>query len=107
MTKKKDDFEKLLGKELKNKSVALSYLNEAYKDNDLNFFIKCIKDVIKANGGFTKLAKEAGVSRTSLYSAFSGRKTPTIHHVEKILHALGFSFSLVRIPKKTAHKKAA
>ena len=86
MTRKKDDFDKILHKELKNKIGAAYFLNAALKDCDIKHFLACIKDVIVANEGFAQIAKKANVSRESLYRSLSGKRNPPIAHIDKIFN---------------------
>ena len=100
-TKEPQNLTELLTLELSNKKKALFYLNEAIKDNDMDFFLRCIKIVIDQNGGMKAVSEQAKVSRSSLYKTLSGNRSPSIHQIEKILLSIGFGFSIIHQPNKS------
>ncbi|MFT4178415.1 MAG: putative addiction module antidote protein [Thermomonas sp.] len=57
-------------------------------DGDAAFIAKALGDVARAQG-MTKVARDAGVSRESLYKALSGERSPDFATVLKVTRALG------------------
>ena len=57
-----------------DKAIAI-YLDEALATNDAAVVAACLGDVARARG-MTKLAKEAGLTRASLYKALSSGGNP-------------------------------
>ena len=45
-------------------------------DGDASFIVKALGDIARAKG-MAQVAKEAGLSRESLYKALSGERSPT------------------------------
>ena len=57
-------------------------------DGDAAFIAKALGDIARAKG-MTQVARDAGLSRESLYKALSGERTPTFDTILKVVHALG------------------
>ncbi len=60
---------------------------EETKD-DAAFIAKAIGDIARAKG-MSQVARDAGLSRESLYKALSGERSPGFDTILKVLHALG------------------
>ncbi len=63
-------------------------LEEAQGDGA--FIAKALGDIARAKG-MTQVARDAGLSRESLYKALSGERSPGFDTILKVLHALGLS----------------
>lgn len=57
-------------------------------NGDAAFIAKALGDIARAKG-MTKVARDAGLSRESLYKALSGDRSPEFDTVLKVLDALG------------------
>jgi probable addiction module antidote protein len=57
-------------------------------DGDAAFIAKALGDIARAKG-MSQVARDAGLSRESLYKALSGERTPTFDTILKVVHALG------------------
>jgi probable addiction module antidote protein len=57
-------------------------------DGDANFIAKALGDIARAKG-MTQVARDAGLSRESLYKALSGDRAPGFDTILKVMHALG------------------
>lgn len=55
---------------------------------DAAFVAKALGDIARAKG-MTEVAREAGLSRESLYKALSGERTPSFETILKVVGALG------------------
>ena len=55
---------------------------------DAAFIAKALGDIARAKG-MTEVARDAGLSRESLYKALSGERSPEFDTVLKVLDALG------------------
>jgi probable addiction module antidote protein len=56
--------------------------------NDAAFIAKALGDIARAKG-MSQVARDAGLSRESLYKALSGERTPSFDTVLKVVEALG------------------
>src|SRR2546430_16520911 len=75
---------------LQKKEEAASYLEASLEETDEpRLFPLALQDVIKANGGFSVVARKIGMQREALYRAVSLKTTPKIHVVRAILNAIG------------------
>jgi probable addiction module antidote protein len=63
-----------------------AYLEEA--DGDAAFIAKALGDIARAKG-MGQVAKDAGLSRESLYEALSGERRPDFDTILKVIGALG------------------
>lgn len=57
-------------------------------DGDAAFIAKALGDIARAKG-MSQVARDAGLSRESLYKALSGEQSPGIDTILKVVHALG------------------
>jgi probable addiction module antidote protein len=57
-------------------------------DGDAAFIAKALGDLARAQG-MTQVARDAGVSRESLYKALSGDRSPDFNTILKVVNALG------------------
>ncbi|MCK6527994.1 putative addiction module antidote protein [Myxococcota bacterium] len=57
-------------------------------DGDAAFVAKALGDIARAKG-MTQIAREAGLSRESLYKALSGERSPGFDTILKVVKALG------------------
>jgi probable addiction module antidote protein len=57
-------------------------------DGDAAFIAKALGDIARARG-MSQVARDAGVSRESLYKALSGERTPGFDTILKVMTALG------------------
>ncbi len=73
---------------LDNEVVIAEYLNAALEDENPDVFLMAISDIAKARG-ISKLAKDAGLGRESLYKALAPGAKPRYDTVIKMLRALG------------------
>ena len=68
-------------------------------DGDAAFIAKALGDIARAKG-MSQVARDAGVSRESLYKALSGERTPGFDTILKVMAALGLKLhaEAVHIP---------
>jgi probable addiction module antidote protein len=57
-------------------------------DGDAAFIAKALGDIARAKG-MTQVARDAGLSRESLYKALSGERSPGFDTIIKVIGALG------------------
>ena len=84
---------------LDSEEVIAEYLNAALEDTNPNVFLAAVSDVAKARG-ISKLAKDTGLGRESLYKALSPGAKPRYDTVLKLIHALGVQLHAVPAPVK-------
>ena len=67
-----------------------AYLEACLEDanGDASFVAKALGDIARAKG-MSHVARDAGLSRESLYKALSGERTPGFDTVLKVIRALG------------------
>lgn len=67
-----------------------AYLEACLEDanGDAAFVAKALGDIARAKG-MTQVAREAGLSRESLYKALSGDRSPGFDTILKVIGALG------------------
>ena len=62
--------------------------------DDAAFVAKALGDIARAKG-MTQVARDAGLSRESLYKALSGERTPGFDTILKVVKALGLELRAV------------
>ncbi len=67
-----------------------AYLESSIEEanGDASFVARALGDIARAKG-MTKVAKDSGLSRESLYKALSGDRVPTFDTILKVMGALG------------------
>ena len=59
-------------------------------NGDASFIAKALGDIARAKG-MSQVARDAGLSRESLYKALSGDRSPDFSTILKVVNALGIS----------------
>jgi len=103
MPKRTRDHQAWLIEKLSDPARAASYLNAARKDSQEMFF-EALRDVAQARQ-MSKVAKDAGVTRESLYKVTSVIGNPTYDTFDSVLEALGLDFEIK--PRDIASVSAA
>ncbi|HZK98354.1 MAG TPA: addiction module antidote protein [Caulobacteraceae bacterium] len=70
-----------------------AYLEEAFADGDPAFIASAIGDVARARN-ITAIARDTGLTRETLYRAFSPGGNPTLATMAAVVKALGFQLSI-------------
>ena len=67
-----------------------AYLEASIEEanGDATFIAKALGDIARAKG-MTQVARDAGLSRESLYKALSGERNPAFDTILKVINALG------------------
>jgi probable addiction module antidote protein len=78
-----------------------AYMTEQLETGDPAFVADAL-GVIAGARGMTEVAREAGVSRESLYRALSAEGNPEFGTVMRVAQALGLRFAVTAIPSKVA-----
>jgi probable addiction module antidote protein len=81
-----------------DREFAIEYLKSALEElDDPNYRavgLLALRDVAEAYGGLGMVAREAGISRESLYRALSPTGNPTLKTLLAVLHAVGLRLSV-------------
>ena len=91
-----EPFEPFMLQSLKDSEVAKASLNYVLREGELSDVLALLKDIAKAQGGFSKLARETGLSRVNLYNALSESGNPRFDSIAKVLHSLGLQVAVER-----------
>jgi probable addiction module antidote protein len=93
MPKRTRDHQSWLIEKLTDPKRAASYLNAAREDSQEMFF-EALRDVAQARQNMSHLAKDADVTRRSLYKVTSALGNPTYGTFDAVLRALGLDFAI-------------
>lgn len=74
---------------LEDEDTIVEYLNVTLEENDPALLACALGNVVQARC-MTELARQAGLSRESLYKELSGGRIPSAETLLKVIHALGF-----------------
>ena len=76
-----------------------AYLDTCLEEanGDASFIAKALGDIARAKG-MSQVARDAGLSRESLYKALSGERSPGFDTILKVIGALG-----LKLHAQTAH----
>jgi len=87
----------MVAKLQENPEYASGYLN-ACLEEDLDAFKVGLKQVIDARGGASKVARQAGISRESVYKSYRVGGNPTLKSLSALLATLGLKLSVDHRP---------
>lgn len=90
---------------LKSDEAVLAYLQEALDSDDPKMVSHALGVVARAQG-MTKIARDAGVSRESLYRTLSDEGNPEFATVMKIVRALGMKLAVAPADHNDCHAMA-
>ncbi|CBL46664.1 Predicted transcriptional regulator [gamma proteobacterium HdN1] len=81
---------------LDSEEAIAEYLTIVLEEDDPALLAAAVGDIAKARG-MTQVAKDAGLSRESLYASLGGSTIPRFDTLHKVMNALGIK--LVAVPK--------
>lgn len=99
MKNKYRSLDDLLEEYLQDPDFALSFLNQALADQDVEALKLSLKDIIRVHGNVSNLAKNAHMSRGTIYKIMTGKGNLEIGTVLKLIHALGYDLTVSRKEK--------
>jgi probable addiction module antidote protein len=89
------DYTAQLIEDLKDPAEAAAYLEAALQEGNQEALLMAMRQVAAARGGMTAIAQQTGLSRESLYRAFSKRGNPTVTTLSSVLAAAGLRLSVL------------
>src|SRR5688572_6421374 len=81
----------LLG-QLKDAEFAAEYLNAALAEGDQAGFMLALRDVARARGGISAVARHSRMNRVAVSRALSRKGNPELQSLSRILDASGLRF---------------
>ena len=83
-----------IAEHLRTPKEMAAYLEACIEEanGDATFVAKALGDIARAKG-MTKVARDAGLSRESLYKALSGDRNPEFGTIMKVVDALGLKLN--------------
>lgn len=81
-------------KRLGDPNYAAEFLEETLASGDGAAFLIALRDVVDAGGGVGSVAKQARITRPSLYKVLSKNGNPTLETLQQILKPLGLRVSI-------------
>lgn len=83
-----------IAEHLRTPEEMAAYLEACFEDanGDAAFIAKALGDIARANG-MTQVARDAGLSRESLYKALSGERAPDFNTILRVMNALGLQLN--------------
>jgi probable addiction module antidote protein len=97
-----DDW--LLG-QLKDAEFAAEYLNAAFAEGDRPAFMMALRQVARARGGISAVARSSRMNRVALSRALSRRGNPELDSLSRILDASGLRF-LIAAKRNARHRRS-
>lgn len=76
-------------RQLEDAEFAADYLNAALAEGDQAAFMLALRDVVRARGGLTAMARRIGMNRVALARALSEKGNPELRSLTRILDAAG------------------
>jgi probable addiction module antidote protein len=79
---------------LKTKEDMVEYLNAAIEDGNERVLLMALRNVVDSLGGMTRLAKETGLTRESLYRTLSEKGNPRLSSLVAMLHYMDLELAV-------------
>ena len=97
-----------IAEHLRTQEEMAVYLEASFEgaNGDAAFIAKALGDIARAKG-MSQVARDAGLSRESLYRALSGERTPNFGTILKVIHALGLKLHAEAIKTNNADAQSA
>jgi probable addiction module antidote protein len=78
-----------------DRAFAVEYLKAALEDaGDPKLLLTALRRLTEARGGFTKIARAAGIERESLHRALSPRGNPRLSTLVAVTRAIGLKLTV-------------
>ena len=78
-----------------DKEFAAEYLKAAIEEaDDARILLVALRRIAEARGGFSKIARDAGIKRESLYRALSKRGNPRLSTLLAVMQAVGLKLTV-------------
>lgn len=77
---------------LDSEETIAEYLTVTLEENDPDLFLAALSNVAKARG-MSRIARESGLGRESLYKALTPGSKPRFETIMKVMHALGLKLT--------------
>jgi probable addiction module antidote protein len=83
-----------------------AYLEACFEEahGDAAFIAKALGDIARAKG-MAQVARDAGLSRESLYKALSGERSPGFDTILRVVGALGLTLH-AQVPQRTSSRRS-
>ncbi|MBP6309117.1 MAG: putative addiction module antidote protein [Arenimonas sp.] len=83
-----------IAEHLRTPEEMAAYLEACFEEanGDAAFIAKALGDIARANG-MSQVARDAGLSRESLYKALSGERAPDFDTILRVMNALGLQLN--------------
>lgn len=80
-----------------------AYLKASFEEaqGEAAFIAKALGDIARAKG-MSQVARDAGLSRESLYKALSGERSPSLDTILKVMRALGLKLHAEAVQANTS-----
>ena len=78
-----------------SRDYAAVYLAKAHEYGRPSFLL-AVRDLIRAYGGPSEVARLANIRRESIYRSFSKNGNPTLNTLVAVLNALGLDLSIIK-----------
>ena len=82
-----------IAKYLNNKEIIAEYLSQVLSEGDSNELFVAIGNIAKAIG-MTKISKNTGLSRTSLYKSFTFNSKPQFETIKKVINSFDLNIQI-------------
>lgn len=86
---------------LDSEEMIAAYLSDAAASGDEQLFLTALADIARARS-MTKLAKDSGLGRESLYKSLRAGAKPRFDTISAIVRGMGLQLSVVTAKSKTA-----
>ena len=104
-------WHEFLIEQLADREEAIGYLQisleEYLIDGDIPFFLKGIQNVIEAQGGIAKVAKQAGIAPKTLSEFLSNGETLPLGTLSTVLKAFGWQLSIEPLSAESDNSELA
>ena len=90
------DFREIIARDLCDPEFQREFIAVMYEEEGTEGVIRALREIASANRSMTKVARSAGVARTTLYRSLGRNGNPAFKTVRAALNALDLDLAIVR-----------
>lgn len=90
------DFRESIAPLMNDPEFQREFIAVAYEEEGTEGVIRALREIASANRSMTKVARSAGVARTTLYKSFGPQGNPAFKTVRAALNALDLDLAIIR-----------
>ena len=99
------EFDEVMRDLIRDPKDAAEYLSVAAEEGDNAVFLLALRDVLDVHGSLSAISRKTGLNRANLHQMLSGKTSPRLDTLTKVLRTAGLGISIVTLQPKHARRR--